>query len=67
MAGGLMTLASVGAENIILNGNPKKTFFKTKYSKYTNFGMQRFRLDYKGLRELKVHEETVMNFIIPRY
>ena len=67
MAGGLMTLASVGAENIILNGNPKKTFFKTKYSKYTNFGMQRFRLDYKGLRELKIHEETEMNFIIPRY
>ena len=67
MAGGLMTLASVGAENIILNGNPKKTFFKTKYNKYTNFGMQRFRLDYKGLRELKIHEETEMNFVIPRY
>ena len=67
MAGGLMTLAAVGAENIILNGNPKKTFFKAKYNKYTNFGMQRFRLDYKGLRILKNHEDTEMNFIIPRY
>ena len=67
MAGGLMTLAAVGAENIILNGNPKKTFFKAKYNKYTNFGMQRFRLDYKGLRILKNNEDTEMNFIIPRY
>lgn len=67
MAGGLLTLAAVGAENIILNGNPKKTFFKAKYNKYTNFGMQRFRIDFKGLRQLKVHEDTEMNFIIPRY
>ena len=67
MAGGLMTLAAIGAENIILNGNPKKTFFKAKYNKYTNFGMQRFRIDFKGLRQLKIHEQTDMKFIIPRY
>ena len=67
MAGGLMTLAAVGAENIILNGNPKKTFFKAKYNKYTNFGMQRFRIDYKGLRQLKILEDTEMNFVVPRY
>ena len=30
MAGGLMTLAARGAQNIILNGNPTKTFFKAK-------------------------------------
>ena len=41
MAGGLMTLISRGTENVILNGNPKKTFFKATYNKYTNFGMQR--------------------------
>ena len=29
-----MTLAAIGAENIILNGNPKKTFFKAKYNIY---------------------------------
>ena len=28
MPGGIMNLISVGAQNIILNGNPKKTFFK---------------------------------------
>ena len=28
MAGGLLNLTAYGNENVILNGNPKKTFFK---------------------------------------
>ena len=48
MVGGLMNLSSYGAENIILTGNPTKTMFKAVYHKYTNFGMQRFRLEKKG-------------------
>ena len=46
MPGGLLNLIAVGQQNIILNGTPKKTFWKTSYSKYTNFGMQKFRLDF---------------------
>ena len=30
MTGGLMNLTAVGNENIILNGNPKKTYFVAK-------------------------------------
>jgi len=41
MPGGLMQLVSEGQQNIILNGNPSKTFFKTTYAKYTNFGLQK--------------------------
>ena len=67
MAGGLMTLISEGPENIILNGNPKKTFFKATYNKYTNFGMQKFRIDYDGLRVLKYAEESKFSFTVPRY
>ena len=67
MAGGLMTLVSRGTENIILNGNPKKTFFKATYNKYTNFGMQRFRIDYNGQRHLQYDHDTEMEFKIPRY
>ena len=67
MPGGLMNIASYGNENLILTGNPKKTFFKTTYHKYTNFGMQKFRIDYKGLRTLNYKQETVMDFKIPRY
>ena len=53
MAGGLLNLKAEGSNNIILNGNPTKTFFKVTYSKYTNFGLQKFRIDYDGLRELR--------------
>ena len=67
MPGGIMNLISYGAQNIILNGNPSKTFFKTTYAKYTNFGMQKFRIDYNGLRVLNYAEETTFKFKIPRY
>jgi len=67
MAGGLLNLVSYGAENIILNGNPNKTFFKAVYKKYTNFGLQRFRLLYEGQRALSFNSETEFVFKIPRY
>jgi len=67
MAGGLMTLISEGPENVILNGNPKKTFFKATYNKYTNFGMQKFRLDYQGQRRLHYDEPSEFIFKVPRY
>ena len=34
MGGGLLNLVSVGNQNVILNGNPQKTFFKSTYKKY---------------------------------
>ena len=36
MAGGLLNLVAVGQQNIILNGNPSKSFWKATYKKYTN-------------------------------
>ena len=47
MPGGLLTLVSTGPENVILNSNPKKTFFKATYAKHTNFGLQKYRIDQK--------------------
>lgn len=67
MAGGLLNIISVGNNNVILTGNPSKTFFKVTYSKYTNFGLQKFRIDYDGLRELRLTEQSVFSFKIPRY
>ncbi len=67
MPGGLLNLVAWGNQNVYLNGNPSKTFFKTTYSKYTNFGLQKFRLDFEGSRNLKLTEESVFNFKIPRY
>jgi hypothetical protein len=67
MTGGLMNLVAYGNENLLFNGNPKKTFFKTVYKKYTNFGMQRFRIDFKGKKILNDKTNTVLEFKIPRY
>jgi hypothetical protein len=67
MAGGLMNLVSQGQQNIILNGNPSKTFWKTTYAKYTNFGKQNFRIDYEGTPTLNLTSESTFNFKIKRY
>lgn len=66
MAGGLLNLVSYGNESILLYGNPQKTFFKVVYKRISNFGMQRFRIDYDGSRDLSVHEEKTFDFKIPR-
>ena len=34
MPGGLLQLVAYGQANIILNGNPSKTFFKAVYKPY---------------------------------
>ena len=67
MGGGLLNLVSYGNQNVILNGNPSKTFFKCTYSKYTNFGLQKFRIDYDGLRTLRMTEPSTFRFQVPRY
>lgn len=67
MPGGELNLKAIGQENVILNGNPTKTFFSVSYSKYTNFGLQKFRVDYTGLRELRLTEPSTFTFKIPRY
>ena len=67
MTGGLMNLVAYGNENLLFNGNPKKTFFKAVYKKYTNFGMQRFRIDFEGSKILNEKTNTVLEFKIPRY
>ena len=67
MPGGLLNIISYGNQNIILNGNPSKTMFKCKYAKYTNFGLQKFRIDFDGLRTLRLNETSHFKFKILRY
>lgn len=67
MAGGLLNIVALGNANVILTGNPTKTFFKVAYSKYTNFGLQKFRLDFEGNRDLRLSEPSIFTFKIKRY
>ena len=66
MPGGLLNLISYGNQNIILNGNPSKTFFKSVYAKYSNFGLQNIRVDFNGQKTLKLNEDSHFSFKIPR-
>jgi len=67
MAGGLLNLISIGQQNVILNGNPSKTFWKATYKKYTNFGKQNFRIDYDGTPTINMTTESTFTFKIKRY
>jgi hypothetical protein len=67
MGGGLMNLVSEGQQSVILNGNPSKTFYKAVYQKYTNFGLQKFRVDFEGAKTMQLNEESTFTFKIPRY
>jgi hypothetical protein len=66
MPGGLLNLISVGSNNQFLTGNPTKTFFNVTYSKYTNFGLQKFRLDYDGQRSLRLTDPSTFTFKVKR-
>ena len=66
MPGGLMNIIAEGNQNIILTGNPTKSFFKCTYSKYTNFGLQKFRIDYDGQRILNMSSTSSFKFKMPR-
>ena len=67
MAGGLLNIIALGNANVFLTGNPSKTFFRVTYSKYTNFGLQKFRIDYNGSRDLRLTDPSTFTFKIPRY
>lgn len=67
MPGGLLNLVAYGSENIILNENPCKTYFKSVYKKYTNFGLQTFRLDYSGTNHIQENVKSTFKFKVKRY
>ena len=67
MSGGLLNLVAVGNANAFLTGNPTKTFFNITYAQHTNFGLQKFRLDYDGVRTLNLTQESQFTFKIKRY
>ncbi|ALH22994.1 major capsid protein 2 [Chrysochromulina ericina virus CeV-01B] len=65
MGGGLLNLVAKGNINVILNGNPQKTFFKKTYAKYTNFGLQRFKISYQNQNRITLFANSIFKFRIP--
>jgi len=67
MPGGQLNIVAIGQQNVILTENPSKTFWKSSYAKFTNFGKQNFRLDSEGNSGIRLSEESVFTFKVPRY
>lgn len=67
MPGGLLNLIAEGNHNRILTGNPTKTHFKATYAKHTNFGLQKFRIDFSGQRNLMLDSSSFFDFKVPRH
>ena len=67
MGAGYLNILSESDGNIILVGNPSKTFFKKTILSHTNFGKQKFRIDFEGNTRLNYTTPTLYNFKIPRY
>ncbi|AYV79601.1 MAG: NCLDV major capsid protein [Faunusvirus sp.] len=49
MPGGLIQLASYGAQDIFLTGNPEITFFKIVYRRHTNFSIESIEESFEGI------------------
>ena len=46
--GGLIQMVAYGAQDVILTGNPKMTFFKSVFRSYTNFSIESKKLNIEG-------------------
>ena len=68
MAGGLLNIVATGEANLLINGNPKRTYFEpVAIATHTNFGIQKIRLDYAGSRDLRLTEPSIFTFKVERY
>ena len=61
MAGGLLQLVAVGAEDMYLTGNPQITYFKVVYRKHTNFSIEAIKQDLDG--NLNTSESSLQSTI----
>lgn len=55
MSGGLIELATYGAQNIYLTSNPEITFFKVVYRRHTHFSMESIRVNFDDIVGFDTH------------
>jgi hypothetical protein len=67
MAGGLLNLVAGGNQTVLIFGNPQKTYWTSTFKCITNFGLQNFRIDYTGLRQLGLSTSSTFLFKVKRY
>ncbi|AGE53646.1 major capsid protein VP54 [Acanthocystis turfacea Chlorella virus GM0701.1] len=62
MTGGLTQLVAYGAQDVYLTGDPKQTFWKEKFTKYTNFALESIQQDIMG----DIGSNRTVSFILKR-
>ena len=67
MTGGELQLAAYGSEDFFLTGNPKISFFKQIYRRYTNFSMESIQLEFEGNTKLSMDSKLELRCKLPRY
>ena len=50
--GGLLSLVSYGAQNVLLSGNPEMTYFYKAFRRYSHFSLESTTLACEGPDEL---------------
>lgn len=66
MPGGLLQLVSSGAQDLLLNGNPKASFFRKVYKTYTNFAMESIRV-ICNRTSMNINSDTHLLFKLKRH
>ena len=66
MGGALLNLVATGTENVLLYEQPSFSYWRGTWKKFTNFGIQTFRLDYEGQPALRDSQSSRIRFKVPR-
>lgn len=62
MGGGLLALASIGAQDVVLTKEPEMTFFKQVYKRHTNFAIETIKVQFRE----QVNFGKKITLVIPR-
>ena len=62
----LLKLVATGTENVLLYEQPSFSYWRGTWKKFTNFGIQTFRLDYEGQPTLRDSQSSRIRFKVPR-
>ena len=67
MPGTLLQLVAIGSEDTYITGNPKMTFFKSVFKKYSNFSMENIDRLFIGKDILNYDKPTKLFIDIPNH
>ena len=61
MSGSIMQLAAIGTIDTYITGNPKITFFKSVFRRYTNFAMESRKINFNGTPDFGSTNNSVIS------